>query len=305
MAGYLHEDRALMLDAINHVVELRGLDPVIIEKDYYVSLLLMKISAINPDLVFKGGTSLSKCYGLIDRFSEDIDIAFFGKATGTVKGEVMDGILKSIEEVGLTLTNPEAIKHRQKLNHYRISYVPVASCANPSVKGGEIEVETSYFFESEPVKILEVHSYLGDFIAEEAESFLEMYEGLKAFPMKVQSLERTLVDKVFAICDYYLDGKCKRKSRHLYDIHKLLSEVQIDDAFKYLVLRIRSARAKDPGRCPSAQPGVDIPELINRIIAEEAYLEDWENITEGLIYEHVSYDEVIESLRRLNTLEMF
>lgn len=37
MAGYLHEDRALMLDAINHVVELRGLDPVIIEKDYYVT----------------------------------------------------------------------------------------------------------------------------------------------------------------------------------------------------------------------------------------------------------------------------
>ena len=109
--------------------------------------LKKKISKMNPDLVFKGGTSLSKCYGLIDRFSEDIDIAFSGKATGTVKGEVRDAVIRSINELGFTLANPDAIKHRQKLNHYRIKYEPVSAGSNPSVKGGEVEVETSFFFE--------------------------------------------------------------------------------------------------------------------------------------------------------------
>ena len=278
---------------------------MIVEKDYYVSLLLKKISKMNPDLVFKGGTSLSKCYGLIDRFSEDIDIAFSGKATGTVKGEVRDAVIRSINELGFTLANPDAIKHRQKLNHYRIKYEPVSAGSNPSVKGGEVEVETSFFFESEPVKILEVHSYLGDFIAGEAEQLLGMYEGLKPFPMKVQSLERTLADKVFAICDYYLADKCKRKSRHLYDIHKLLPKVQMDEAFRDLITRTRSARAKDPKRCPSAQPGVVIAEVIDRIISQEVYLEDWRDITAGLIYDHVSYDEAVESLRILNELRLF
>ena len=46
----------------------------IIEKDYYVTLVLRELAKQVPNLLFKGGTSLSKCYKIIDRFSEDIDI---------------------------------------------------------------------------------------------------------------------------------------------------------------------------------------------------------------------------------------
>ena len=48
----------------------------IVEKDYYVTLILKKLSEIEYPVVFKGGTSLSKVFGVIDRFSEDIDITF-------------------------------------------------------------------------------------------------------------------------------------------------------------------------------------------------------------------------------------
>ena len=40
--------------------------------------------------------------------------------------------------------------------------------------------------------------------------------------MKVQGLDRTLVDKVFAICDYYMQDRVKKHSRHIYDIYKLI-----------------------------------------------------------------------------------
>ena|SRR5689334_10640708 len=51
-------------------------NPIIIEKDFWVcwSLEMIFTSALSQYVVFKGGTSLSKCYGMIDRFSEDIDL---------------------------------------------------------------------------------------------------------------------------------------------------------------------------------------------------------------------------------------
>lgn len=51
-------------------------NPIVIEKDFWVCWTLDKIfkSELAPHVIFKGGTSLSKCYGMIDRFSEDIDL---------------------------------------------------------------------------------------------------------------------------------------------------------------------------------------------------------------------------------------
>ncbi len=54
----------------------KGTTPAVVEKDFWVSWLLnlMFGDEISKDITFKGGTSLSKCYGLISRFSEDIDL---------------------------------------------------------------------------------------------------------------------------------------------------------------------------------------------------------------------------------------
>ena len=69
---YLHkEDRELLHDIIVMVSEKSGIEENIIEKDYYVTLLLKELARRNSNVVFKGGTSLSKAYHVIDRFSED------------------------------------------------------------------------------------------------------------------------------------------------------------------------------------------------------------------------------------------
>lgn len=61
-------------DAILAASEYWNIAPALIEKDYYVTLILKRLNEEIPGLLFKGGTSLSKCYKLIDRFSEDIDL---------------------------------------------------------------------------------------------------------------------------------------------------------------------------------------------------------------------------------------
>lgn len=52
----------------------------VIEKDYFVTLTLKELSTNLKDMVFKGGTSLTKCYQLLDRFSEDIDLSYTAEA---------------------------------------------------------------------------------------------------------------------------------------------------------------------------------------------------------------------------------
>ena len=74
--AYLHSDREQFRDAIDLAYEQTGVMVQAIEKDYYVTMLLRLLAQKMPYIVFKGGTSLSKCHKVIRRFSEDIDITF-------------------------------------------------------------------------------------------------------------------------------------------------------------------------------------------------------------------------------------
>jgi len=131
----------------------------------------------------------------------------------------------------------------------------------------------------------------------EAPDLIAEYE-LEPFDMKVQDLDRTLVDKVFALCDYYLQGKTARHSRHLYDIYMLLPHVTLDERFKALVKEVREDRKASPV-CPSAQDGVDVPGLLKRIMDEDVYKSDYERLTEQLLEENVSYEKVLAALQRI------
>lgn len=70
----LHNDQSLFEQVLLRVSEDTGIEASIIEKDYYVTLFLRRIVTKLPNIIFKGCTSLSKCYKLINRFSEDIDL---------------------------------------------------------------------------------------------------------------------------------------------------------------------------------------------------------------------------------------
>ena len=65
----------------------RGLRPAVIEKDYYVEQALRLIAGTCDHVIFKGGTSISKGWNLIERFSEDIDIFLDPRAFEPVLGK--------------------------------------------------------------------------------------------------------------------------------------------------------------------------------------------------------------------------
>lgn len=65
------------INAFNQIAEKKGITPFAVEKDWWITQTLSAIFGmeIASHIVFKGGTSLSKSWGLIERFSEDIDLA--------------------------------------------------------------------------------------------------------------------------------------------------------------------------------------------------------------------------------------
>ena len=78
MTTYLHNDKEKFYEAMMYTHNQTNFPYEVLEKDYYVTMLLKLLSDKIPYIVFKGGTSLSKCYKVIKRFSEDIDITIDG-----------------------------------------------------------------------------------------------------------------------------------------------------------------------------------------------------------------------------------
>ncbi len=72
----LHQDKETFEELVTATSLELHIPPNIVEKDYYVTLALQELSARIKGMVFKGGTSLTKCYQILDRFSEDIDISY-------------------------------------------------------------------------------------------------------------------------------------------------------------------------------------------------------------------------------------
>ena len=109
----LHKSPEMFSDAILAASEYLNIAPALIEKDYYVTLILKRLNEEIPGLLFKGGTSLSKCYKLIDRFSEDIDLTL--DSTHFTQGQKRNAnksIIRVCEELGFQIENKaEVEKH--------------------------------------------------------------------------------------------------------------------------------------------------------------------------------------------------
>src|ERR1700682_3106495 len=81
---YLHNHKQFP-DLIRIVAEQKGIDPALVEKDYWIMHCLYGLQKLGLTFELKGGTSLSKGFKIIDRFSEDIDIQIDPPASRNVK----------------------------------------------------------------------------------------------------------------------------------------------------------------------------------------------------------------------------
>lgn len=298
---YLHkENRELFRDAILLASQKLEVSEDIVEKDYYVTMVLKKLSAIEYPVVFKGGTSLLKAFHVIERFSEDIDITFTEHLGEARRKKLKYNILKPIaDELGLVIRNFDFVESDKNLNHYDFYYESVVGDRVINAIPPYVKLETSLMSYAFPTEEKELGNYILDALGNEEQELIKVYD-LETFSMRVQSLNRTLIDKVFAVCDYYMQGKAHRNARHLYDIYKLSEHIVIDNDFLKLVEEVRNHRIGMGAEIAPAAPwDVDIFELVQKICDEDFYKGDYKETTIKLISDSLTYEEVKNHYKQL------
>lgn len=298
----LHKNPQEFYDTLLVLGDRLHTSPAIIEKDYYVTMFLEALAKRVPNLIFKGGTSLSKCHKIINRFSEDIDLTLDAKSqTQGNKRNLNHEVIEVCHELGLELVNEAEIRSRGDYNRYEIKY-PIL------FKGAGIKqyllVETVFMIKSFPDEMKTATSMIYDFWKEIGdEEAIEEFE-MKPFDIRVQTLERTFIDKVFALCDYAVSNDTKGYSRHIYDLHRLLSVVTLDDNLRELAKEVREER-KTHARCYTAQDEYDIPTLLKQIIDERIYYKDYEDITAKVLFDGTDYDTSITAIQKIIDSNIF
>ncbi|MDQ7049083.1 MAG: nucleotidyl transferase AbiEii/AbiGii toxin family protein [Enterobacterales bacterium] len=232
----LHEDNEAFAELVEVTAERIGLPQVYVEKDYWVTKALKHLSE-SPhfdEVVFKGGTSLSKAYRLIDRFSEDIDLAIFAeeKNNGARKR-----LLKSIESVtaqGLTYLKEDA--RESKGSNFRktvYQYPHSIEGENFGQASSELLIEINSFANPEPFESRKLQTLIAEVLAQINQSELIAQYSLEDFSINVLSVSRTLVEKMLGVIkDSYSEdpvAKLSGRIRHLYDICLILKHDEYRD----------------------------------------------------------------------------
>ncbi|WP_407458487.1 nucleotidyl transferase AbiEii/AbiGii toxin family protein, partial [Fibrobacter sp.] len=184
------------------------------------------------------------------------------------------------------------------INNYIFEYKPL--CKSNAHIVPAVKVETSLVTAVFPFKAMPIGNYIADY----AKDISLCDYGLEPFTMNVQALERTLIDKIFAICDYYLTQKSRRLSRHIYDIHKILPLVKFDEHFKELLEKVREIR-RSLDICPSAKPGININQLLKEICEKNFFKQDYEGVTRFFIFDNTKYKDTIASLQKIIDMGVF
>ncbi len=295
----LHDNKILFAKMISKTSTKLSMPEETIEKDYYVTLFLEEIVKKIPNIVFKGGTSLSKCYGIIKRFSEDIDLNLAGnrKPTEGERKALKKGIVETCKELGLSLTNENETRSKRDFNKYIINYPIIFPTINVNPN---LIVETAVFFRIYPHNTMTANSYIYDCLMDMGRNDLIDEYGLHQFKVETQSIERTLIDKCFALADYYLSDRVVSHSRHLYDIYKLMQQIKPDDNLKELAEVVRIERQSNK-TCLSSADDVNLNEVLLDILSKDVFEEDYNTTTQAILFkgEKVSYFEATKGLKEV------
>lgn len=213
----------------------RGLRPAFIEKDYYVTEALRAISDVAGDkIIFKGGTSLSKGWNLIERFSEDIDIFLDPEAFTPVLGKNgIDRELKKLRDVVVQLPALIFLQDQSKTiggfgRNDVFSYQQ--RFGGPGEVPNRILLEVGAASGREPTVVVELRSYLSQFLKEMQHTLGA--EDETSFSMRLLHFRRTFVEKLFTIhakVEFYKrEGRTiGTYARHYYDLYQLAGQPEI------------------------------------------------------------------------------
>ena len=218
---------------VDAVAERLDISATAVEKDYWVSEVLRVLAAAFPDdFIFKGGTSLSKGYRIVERFSEDIDVLVLPGQRG--RGAV-DKLMKAMGEVAAAGVGGEATgvggaesgRHRSFAVSYPAGRKPTALIATSvllemGVRGGP-----------QPYERVGIGCLLGDALGAAGTDLAE-YEDLAPFEITVLHPARTLLEKLVHVHELAIQLAADearpappRSGRHFYDVYQLLGDDRV------------------------------------------------------------------------------
>jgi len=205
--------------------------PEFIEKDYWITLILNNLSQSSHanSVVFKGGTSLTKGYRIINRFSEDIDIALLDEK---LTGNALKTKIRKIEKIiTADLTEIEEPGVTRKGSVYRKSLFQYPSNINSRLVNNvqkRIIVEINSFANPYPFVQQEITSFIAEFLiaTNQAEAIQEY--GLQKFTLNILDKRRTMLEKLVSLIRFsYAENPSRelaKKIRHFYDLYYLAKD---------------------------------------------------------------------------------
>lgn len=232
--------------AIQNVAGIKHIPPQAVEKDLWVTILLQMVftTPFADKIVFKGGTSLSKVFGKIDRFSEDIDLALDRTLFG-VEGDITKKQLKKLRKDSSLFVNDTFLKELEKVVMEN-GYKDLVITAEPNGEGDKTYPEPrkifieyrSLFRETldyiKPRVMLEIgaRSMIEPTVQTHIQSLIEMNipdlsTTLLNPVVTTAVIEKTFLEKAFLIHELFTTNAgaiASRKSRHLYDLEKMMDE---------------------------------------------------------------------------------
>ena len=211
----LHEHRE-EFHALTEIVSRRiGIPSDAVRRDYYIVKMMQQLrnSEFADKCVFKGGTSLSKCYpGSINRFSEDIDLTFI--PSEGLSNKQYSRALKQIEHImtsGFRMDKiPAERNDRNKSSYVRPDNEDYAFC--------RIKLEIGSSVRPDPYSLRPMKTYIQEYL--ESEKITAAIRDFCLEPVYIHTLDitRTFLDKVMAVKRHAICGTLHEKVRHIYDV---------------------------------------------------------------------------------------
>lgn len=304
-----------------------GLSAKSVEKDMWVTQVLHALFSldVSDKLIFKGGTSLSKAWGLIDRFSEDIDLAIDPVFLGAPDGDPTKKQIKKLRKASsLYVAEELAQKLRNRFAELGLTeWLSVE--AQPNGEGDNTYPEPRQIYVRYKSLYADNLQYLLPMIVLEvsARSLMEPVAEVKIYslasrhfplkdlaPMPVVTAVpgKTMVEKMFLLHELFaVEGhgmKAERKSRHLYDLYKMMDKPFAEEALRDDALweSIRHHR-----QVFTSVSGIDYtPDMRERMVLVprtdivESWKRDYENMCDAMIYgETPTWERLIEAMEQL------
>jgi len=325
MKEFIQLSKKDKLNIFNQTSERSGLPSYAVEKDWWVTLSLNIIFSLPyaNHIVFKGGTSLSKAWNLIERFSEDIDLVTDRKHLG-FEGDLSKIQVKKLRKASCSFIetgfykdiNNELIKLGVQ-DYELIVQETKDSDTDPLIIELRYESLTEESKYLRPRVLIEVgaRSLMEPvdskaIISMVSSEFRELPFAEKEITIPVVSPKRTFLEKIFLLHEEFQKEtkfiRVERMSRHLYDLEKLMDTAHGIDALKDVDLYRTIVEHR---KNFNAIRGIDYanytPKSIN-IIPPKKVIKDWKKdykiMQESMFYgETIPFNKLMERIAELNT----